>query len=251
VGTLRERVEAEPYWFHQIDLGDGVVTPGWSNAARDKLPYFGLPDDLTGLRVLDVGCAEGFFSFEAERRGASEVVSLDFDAECIKRFKMCAEALGSKVTHPQVHSVYELDPSVMGTFDLVMCFGLLYHLKHPLLGIEKVAAMTRGTLLIQSWTLETTALADQPIARFQVHGLISGPKENPIHDPTVYWEPNAACIRGMLEHVGLTDIERLAELKPKMRESFVRWLRPRTYPTWNGTAQFRAQAAMKSPASAS
>ena len=61
-------------------------------------PYFGLPDDMTGLRVLDVGCAEGFFSFEAERRGASEVISLDFDSECIERFKICAEALGSEVT---------------------------------------------------------------------------------------------------------------------------------------------------------
>ena len=107
VATLRERVEAEPYWFHQIDLGDGVVTPGWSDPARDKLPYFRLPDDMTGLRVLDVGCAEGYFSFEAERRGASEVVALDFDSECIKRFQLCAEALGSKVTRPQVHSIYE------------------------------------------------------------------------------------------------------------------------------------------------
>ncbi len=172
---------------------------------------------MTGFRVLDVGCAEGYFSFEAERRGASEVISLHFDSACIKRFKICSEALGSKVTHPQVHSVYELDPSVMGTFDLVMFFGLLYHLEHPLLGIEKVAAMTSRTLLIQSWTLETTALADQPLARFQVHGLISGPKENPIHDPTVYWEPNAACIRGMLEHVGLTNIERLAGLTESRR----------------------------------
>ena len=67
MGTLKERVEAEPYWFQQIDLGDGVVTPGWSNAARDKLPYFGLPDDMTGLRVLDVGCAEG--SFHLRRSG--------------------------------------------------------------------------------------------------------------------------------------------------------------------------------------
>ena len=72
---------------------------------RQIFPYFGLPDDMTGLRVLDVGCAEGFFSFEAERRGASEVISLDFDSECIERFKICAEALGSEVTHPQVYTL--------------------------------------------------------------------------------------------------------------------------------------------------
>jgi tRNA (mo5U34)-methyltransferase len=247
VGALKERVEAEPYWFHQIDLGDGVVTPGWSNPARDKLPLFGLPDDMTGMRVLDVGCAEGFFSFEAERRGAAEVVSLDFDAECIKRFRLCAEALDSRVTHPEVHGVYELDPNVMGTFDLVMFFGLLYHLRHPLLGIEKVAAMTSGQLLLQSWALETSRLSDQPLARFQAHGLMSGPKENRIHDPTVYWEPNAACMRDMLEHVGLVDIEQLPGLGTTTRERLVRRLRPRTYSTWNGSAQFRAHAATQAP----
>jgi tRNA (mo5U34)-methyltransferase len=250
VGTLREQVEAEPYWFHMIDLGDGVVTPGWSNAVRDKLPYFGLPHDMTGLRVLDVGCAEGFFSFEAERRGAAEVVSLDFDPECIRRFKMCADALGSKVTFPQVHRVYDLDPNILGTFDLVMFFGLLYHLRYPLLGIEKVAAVTSGTLLIQSWTLETSALAKEPLARFRPDGLMSGPKENPIHDPTVYWEPNAACIRDMLDHVGLVNIERLPGMKSTTRETIARRLRPRTHATWNGTAQFRAHAADQFPGSA-
>jgi tRNA (mo5U34)-methyltransferase len=245
VATLREQIEAEPYWFHQIDLGDGLVTPGWSNARQDKLPPFGLPTEMTGLRVLDVGCAEGFFSFEAERRGASEIISLDFDPECIKRFKLCADALGSKATHPQVQSIYTLDPAVLGTFDLVMFFGLLYHLEHPLLGVEKVAAMTTGTLLVQSYTLETAALTDQSLARFRPHGIMSGPKDNPIHDPTVFWEPNAACIRDMLDNVGLVDIERLPGAQLSLREQLSRRIRSRTG-TWNGTAQFRAKAAKQS-----
>ena len=244
VATLRERVGAEPYWFLRMDLGDGVVTPGWSNPARDKLPYSGLPKDMTGFRVLDVGCAEGFFSFEAERRGAAEVVAVDYDPECIKRFKLCADALGSKVTHPQVLSVYSLDPAILGTFDLVMFFGLLYHLEYPLLGIEKVAAMTTGTLLVQSFTLETASLTDQSLARFRVHGVTSGPKDNLIHDPTVFWEPNAACIRDMLDHVGLVHIERLPGPEPTLGRRIARRLLRRT---WNGNAQFRAQAANQSP----
>ena len=68
---VRSQVESEPYWFHRIELPNGVVTPGWSNPTVDKLPYFGLPDDMTGMRVLDIGHAEGFFCFEAERRGAA------------------------------------------------------------------------------------------------------------------------------------------------------------------------------------
>ena len=105
--TVSERIAAEPYWFLRMDLGNGIVTPGWSDPAREKLPYFGLPENMSGFRVLDVGCAEGFFSFEAERRGAAEVVSVDFDPECIKRFGICSDALGSSIL-PQVMSVYDL-----------------------------------------------------------------------------------------------------------------------------------------------
>src|SRR5580704_36763 len=209
----------------RMDLGEGIITPGWSDPANDKLPWFGLPKDLTGQRVLDVGCAEGFFSFEAERRGAAQVVSLDFDPECVKRFALCAEALGSS-TRALVMSVYDLDPAELGTFDLVMFFGLLYPLPDPLGGMEKVAAMASGTLLVSSWTIETSAMSDIPLARLRPHGMLSGPEENPIFDPTVYWEPNAACICAMLDHVGLVDIERLPGPGPTRRQRVVRRLRP-------------------------
>ena len=244
--TVQERVEAEKYWFLQMDLGNGVVTPGWSNPVRDKLPWFGLPDDMTGLRVLDVGCAEGFFSFEAERRGASEVISVDADPGCIRRFELCAEALGSTVTHPQVLSVYSLDPALLGTFDLVMFFGLLYHLEYPLMGIQKVAAMASGTLLVASLTMETTSLRDQSLARFQPHGVISGTKENPIRDRTVLWVPNAACIRDMLDNAGLVKIEQLPGPQPSLSRRIRRRIRHRM---WNTSAQFRAQVAQQAPGS--
>ncbi len=235
VPPLRERVETQPYWFMKMDLGDGVLTPGWSDPEHDKLPWFGLPEDLTGQRVLDVGCAKGFFSFEAERRGAAEVVSLDFDPECVKRFDICAQALGS-ANRACVMSVYDLDPMELGTFDLVMFFGLLYHLPDPLGGMDKVDAMASGTVLIQSWTIETAAMRDIPLARFRPHGLMSGPKDNPTFDPTVFWEPNAACIAALLDHVGMVEVERLPGPPESTREHLVRRLRPRKYAQWNSNA---------------
>jgi tRNA (mo5U34)-methyltransferase len=120
---------------------------------------------MTGLRLLDVECAEGFFSFEAERRGAAEVVSIDYDPECIKRFGICAETLGSKLALPHKMSVYEINTADLGTFDLVMFFGLLYHLAYPLLGVEKVAAVTSGTPLIQSYSLEAVAIVSPARSR--------------------------------------------------------------------------------------
>jgi hypothetical protein len=65
---LRARIQEEPYWFLKMELPGGLVTPGWSDPRVDKLPHYGLPADMKGMRVLDIGHAEGFFSFEAERR---------------------------------------------------------------------------------------------------------------------------------------------------------------------------------------
>ncbi len=251
MATLQERVEAEPYWFLKMDLGNGVVTPGWSDPVRDKLPWFGLPDDMTGLRVLDVGCAEGFFSFEAERRGAAEVVSVDFEPKCIRRFELCAEALGSKVTHPQVLSVYKLDPALLGTFDLVMFFGLLYHLEHPLMGIKRVAAMTSGTLLVASVTIETNSLSDQSLARFHPHGVMSRTRAKPVLDRTVYWEPNAACIRDMLDYAGLANIEQLPGPQAPLKQRVARHVSVTAYgmeaPSSEPRRHIKPQARLPSP----
>jgi hypothetical protein len=51
---LNSQIEAEPYWFHQTELSGGLVTPGWDDPKVVKLPYFGLPDDMTSMRVLDI-----------------------------------------------------------------------------------------------------------------------------------------------------------------------------------------------------
>jgi tRNA (mo5U34)-methyltransferase len=82
VGTFLERARARGYgdlskyyWYHTVDLGDGLVTPG-DYDHRPNLPAFRFPDDMRGMHVLDVGSATGFYAFEFEKRGA-EVVSVE------------------------------------------------------------------------------------------------------------------------------------------------------------------------------
>src|SRR5713101_8887326 len=121
---LGKRIKEEPYWFHRMELPGGLTTPGWSDPKIDKLPYFGLPEKMTGMRVLDIGHAEGFFSFEAERRGAKEVLAIDSFPDSIRRFNICRSALGSKAT-AFLCSVYDLNPRAFGTFDMVLFYGVL------------------------------------------------------------------------------------------------------------------------------
>ena len=206
---IKLQVEAEPYWFHRLELFPNLITPGWSNPLQDKLPHFGLPRDLTGMRVLDIGCAEGFFSFEAERRGAKEVVAIDSFPDSVRRFNICRGALGSRAT-AFLSNVYELNPRAFGTFDVVFFFGVLYHLRNPILALEKILSVCTGRMLLQTASMEIESHRDVPLARFYPFGMPSGPPEKPIFDPTVFWMPNAACTRALVEHSGFRDIEVLS-----------------------------------------
>ena len=203
-GNLKSRVEAEHYWFHKIEIFPGYYSPGWSDPRTEKLPYFGLPDDLSGLRVLDIGCAEGFFSFEAEKRGAREVIGIDSFPDSIRRFNMVKEARNSNAT-AFLTNVYDLDPSKLGTFDLVLCYGLLYHLKHPQYALEKVRSVCTGQLLFQTHIAEEQSIGDTPWARYYPHGMSSGPN-NEDWDPTIFWLFNSACCIAMLDHLGFNDL---------------------------------------------
>ena len=206
---LKSQVEGEGYWFHRIELAPGLTTPGWSDPRVDKLPHFGVPEDMAGMRVLDVGCSEGFFSFEAERRGAREVVAIDSSPDSIRRFNLCRGALGSKAT-AFLCNVSDLDPSTFGTFDVVMFYGVLYHLRNPILALQRIAKVCTGTMLLQTATYEVPGATEVPLAKFHPFGLESGPPEDRRWDPTVFWMPNAACVTAMIAHAGFEAIETIS-----------------------------------------
>jgi tRNA (mo5U34)-methyltransferase len=202
---IKHQAESERYWFQKIELFPGYSSPGWDDPAENKLPYYGLPEDLTGMRVLDIGCAEGFFSFEAERRGAREVIGIDSFTDSVRRFNIGKEARQSNAT-AFLMNVYDLEPDRLGTFDLVLFYGVFYHLKHPQLALERIRSICTGTLLFQTHVFEDAAVKDTPCARFYPHGMPSGPNDEHF-DVTVFWLFNGTCCAAMLDHVGFTNLE--------------------------------------------
>jgi len=206
---LKHQVESEPYWFQKVEVFPGYFSPGWSDPKIEKLPYFGLPEDLTGKRVLDIGCAEGFFSFEAEKRGAREVIGIDSFPDSVRRFNIVKSARQSDAT-AYLMNVYDLEPKRLGTFDLVLFYGVFYHLKHPQLALERIRTICTGDLLFQTHIYEEPAVVGTPWARFYPHGYMSGSK-NELWDPTVFWLFNSACCVAMLDHVGFTDLKIISD----------------------------------------
>ena len=196
---LRNEVERLS-WFHTIDLGDGVVTPGRDDSAM-RLGRLGLPADLGGLSVLDVGAYDGFFSFEAERRGAARVVAADAfvwrELDRMLSFELARRALGSSVEDLEVE-ILELSPERVGKFDLVLFLGVLYHLRDPLLALERVASVTAGRLILE--THVDLALMRRPAMAFY-------PRTELNDDPSNWWGPNPAAVEAMLRDVGFSKIE--------------------------------------------
>lgn len=78
---VKEMIES--FWYHKVDLG-GFFTPGTYNM-KDYIKYFPMPEDLTGKTAIELGAAEGFFSFEMEKRGA-EVIAEELES-FIKKLK--------------------------------------------------------------------------------------------------------------------------------------------------------------------
>jgi len=140
------------HWHQRWEVFDGVYLPG-RNDVQTILDYVGLPDDLTGKRVLDVGAWNGGFSFECERRGASEVIAFSLEDPNTSGFNRLKDALGSKVSYV-LGSVYNLDPDTLGQFDIVLFLGVLYHLRYPLLAADKLRAVTKGEVLIETHVID-------------------------------------------------------------------------------------------------
>jgi tRNA (mo5U34)-methyltransferase len=155
-----ERIESRQ-WYHSIDVEDGLVTPGAHSPAelRETLARLQFPAQLDGLSVLDIGAWDGYFSFEAERRGARRVVAYDVAPADYFGFATARELLGSKVEYIQ-GSVYDLDRAHVGTFDVVLFAGVLYHLRYPLLALDRIHAICDGYMLLESHSLDNYVVLD-------------------------------------------------------------------------------------------
>lgn len=206
-----EAIAKQWKWHHRIEVAPDVWTPGLQDTPT-VLAQIGMPEDLSGMRVLDIGARDGFFSFEAERRGASEVIALDNEPADHTGFAIAAELLGSKAAYV-TENVYSLDPERYGRFDLVLFLGVIYHLRHPLLALDRIhdVCAPDGLMLVETHMIdeglvdgggEWRKLADfhpdlqsLPIAQYYPGSMLGS-------DPTSQWAPNRAGLEGWLKGSG-------------------------------------------------
>jgi len=258
---LRRRVDALS-WYHTLDLGQGVVTPGFYDH-RPYLAHYGLPASLEGKTALDVGPASGFFAFEMERRGArvtavelptwrdvdfgpcyqADMDETEAQSYLHEPILLARQALGSRLTRLEMN-VYDLAPEVVGTFDLVFCGSVLLHLTDPVRALWRLRSVT-GEQAIIATSIDPDD-SPRPTALFSGH--VRG---------DVWWHPNRACLEAMVQSAGFGAWEwvstfRLdsADGQPGAYHGVIRaWNRPPE--GWSGaTTTTAVESATEDPAAA-
>jgi tRNA (mo5U34)-methyltransferase len=211
---IRHRAEALGPWFHNLDLGGVRTAPDHFLGDYPAVKFRGfadaIPQDLTGRRVLDIGCNGGFYSIEMKRRGASRVVGIDSDEDYLAQARFAAEVTGQEIEFRNL-SVYDVG-QLGERFDLVIFMGVLYHLRHPLLALDLIHEHVADDLLLfqsmQRGSRDVAPVAPdydfQESAHFDAPGY---PKLHFIehrysHDQTNWWVPNRACAEAMLRSAG-------------------------------------------------
>jgi tRNA (mo5U34)-methyltransferase len=215
-----ERARQQP-WYHTLELRPGEWTDGWFDL-RPAVKHYGLPEDMRGMRALEIGPWDGFWAFEMERRGA-DVVALDLDDERQldwppryrperfperprgAGFALAKEIRGSRVERV-VCSIYDASPERFGTFDLVFCGSVLIHLRDQMLALERIASLCRGLFISAEVYDRLANLVPFSVARFEAH-----------RKSVEFWRPSIRTWMRMVWAAGFDRVERRATFKMKAK----------------------------------
>jgi tRNA (mo5U34)-methyltransferase len=217
---LQALVDGIP-WHHSIDLGGGVVTAGnksLANCAREAGLVFDRVE-LSGRTVLDVGAWNGFFSFEAKRRGAVRVLATDSycwshpQIRGREAFDLARSALRADVDSREI-DVIDLSTETVGAFDVVLYMGVFYHRYDAVEALARVARLAQHLLIVETH-LDLREI-DLPAMAFY-------PGRELNNDSTNWWGPNEHCVTALLVNQGFKDIEVTAHPTGHNRAIFHAW----------------------------
>lgn len=211
-------------WYHTIELAPGFTTDGWFDL-RPYVDRYGLPERMDGMRALEIGPWDGFWSFEMERRGA-KVVALDLDDERDqdwpprrrpdrfppldhrgRGFRLAKEMLGSSVERV-TGSVYHAGPEGLGTFDMVFCGTVLVHLRDQLLALERIASLCTGTFISAEQYDRWSGLVPFPVSRYLADREAG----------VVFWLPGERTWRKMMWTAGFDRVRRHGRFTMRARD---------------------------------
>jgi tRNA (mo5U34)-methyltransferase len=225
-------VKSVPFWWHEIDLGDGVVTPGKYPSRYLETLVKEFPD-LEGKSVLDIGAWDGYYSFRAEELGAARVLAVDkpiwtstltpdwkykdiinnngSDLQGKRGFDIAHALKGSKV-ESLVSEIMELSSDRIGTFDVVLFLDVWYHLEDPWTSIKKLSELANETVVASTHAIFTKGLEDRALLEFFDGDLYD--------DPSNWFAFNLKSINKMFKTAGFRKIEVKSKYPPEDKDRY-------------------------------
>ncbi|WP_318345773.1 TIGR04290 family methyltransferase [Flagellimonas baculiformis] len=215
--TTEQQIQQLKPWFHNIHLPDGHQTA--PNHFLGDFPSFkwerikgSIPEDLTGWKVLDVGCNAGYYAVELAKRGA-HVVGIDLDDHYLKQAKWVAEQckVSDRIEFKQMQ-VYDM-AHTDDQYDLIWFMGVLYHLRYPLFALDILSQKTRKMMVVQTLMApggekfhapKDIGLDEREILEHPHWPSLSFIEHSMAGDPTNWWAPNHSAVRAMLRSCGFT-----------------------------------------------
>ena len=214
---LLAKINDFSFWYHKIQLPHGIVTPGWAPINSDT---YRIPERLDGKRVLDIGAWDGYWTFEALRRGAKEVIAIDDfsdylgalenrDRKAWETFDLCKKSIGytdEKCKRFEM-SIYDLNEETFGHFDIIFFFGTLYHLRYPLLALDILSTICDEEIFIESAILDDfspykgglgNGYSGQMVMEFYPGKEYGDNNSN-------WWAPTLKCMVNMVDAAGFVD----------------------------------------------
>lgn len=215
-GALQRAISKLGPWYHDLELTPELSTnPANKQYMANRWGFLKpfIPGDLTGKSVLDIGCNAGFFAFEMKKRNAGRVVGVDVMPHVLAQARFLSHWFKQPIELREL-GVYDIES--LGHFDFVVFIGVLYHLRHPLYALEKVASVCKETMYLQS-LLRGDARDFEPAENysFEEHGIFERTEFPRMYfieksfngDESNWWVPNHSCLKAMARSAGFRRVE--------------------------------------------
>ena len=211
-------------WYHSVPLPDGSFTPGetkHASTAKAEAEVFGItPELMKNCWVLDVGCWDGIHSWWALEYGANTVWS--FDCKPLPTLKVLKEireyhdlnCAGWRFDTREGNTVEKL-PFDSEQFNVVLFFGVFYHIEDPMAGFRECVRVCKpgGTILAHGAMCDIINKPNEDIAWYNA-------KDLGVPGVGAKWYPTDGAVHYALKAFGCGETELVNRLPNRSRATF-------------------------------